>query len=271
LDHALRLLERQKPRSVPLAGGAWLVAQRDQSIEAVVDLSALNLTFIKTSARRLRLGAMTTLQTMAQDSVIQNLAGGLLRDASNRYAPRSVRNVATIGGTIVVGNPTSEVCLALLVLDALVIIRKPTEYVVPLDAFFVNPTMHLPSSGLITEIEIPRPSASVGATIAEVSRTPNDQPIVNAAALVSRVGHICRTARLALGGIASHPIRLPDIEAAISLHKIDESVLTQAADAISSSINPPSDARTSSEYRRKMAGIVVARALRQAWEQTERE
>ncbi len=54
---ALHLLARPDRRSVPLAGGTWLIAQRDPTVEAVVDLRALNLAFVERRGRRLRLGA----------------------------------------------------------------------------------------------------------------------------------------------------------------------------------------------------------------------
>lgn len=268
---ALKILARTSPRTIPLAGGAWLVARRDPSIQAVVDLSGLNLAFVEKSARRVRLGAMTTLQTLVEHPLVQEVGGSLLSDASRQSAPLSIRNVATLGGTMVVGEGTSEVLLALLALDARVVIRSPLRLEITLEAFLAGRPAQLTPHALISEVYLPTLPRGSGTALKEISRTPRDRPIVNAAAVVVRKRQTCRMARLALGGIGPHPIRLPDIEAAISLQKIDEPVLTQVADTISSSINSLSDTRASIEYRRKMAGIVVARALQQAWEQTESE
>jgi carbon-monoxide dehydrogenase medium subunit len=210
---ALHLLARQSPRSAPLAGGTWLVAERDPTIEAVVDLSALNLAFVEQRGRRLRLGAMTTLQTLIADQRASTLVHALLAEAARRSAPRAIRNVATLGGALVAGGATSEVTLALLVLNAQVVIRAPSRRVVSLDAFLAKRAEYLPSTGLIVEVVVPLPSADTGVALAEVSRTPRDRPIVNAAAAVTRTGDVCRAARLALGGVAPDPIRLPAIEA----------------------------------------------------------
>lgn len=110
IQGALRLLGRAQPRTVPLAGGTWLVARRDPSIQAVVDLSGLKLAFVAKSAPRLRLGAMTTLQTLAGHPLVREVGGGLLGEASRRSAPLSMRNVAALGGTLVVGEPPPKCC-----------------------------------------------------------------------------------------------------------------------------------------------------------------
>jgi CO/xanthine dehydrogenase FAD-binding subunit len=271
LAEALRLLTRPTPCTVPLAGGAWLVARRDPSIHAVVDLSSLNLAFVKKSARRVRMGAMTTLQTLVDHPHIQELAGGLLAEAAQRSAPPAIRNVATLGGTLVVDDATSEVLLALLVLEGRAVIRSPIGRGVELEAFLADHVAHLPPYALITEVYLPTPPAGAGAALAEISRTPGDRPIVNAAALVVRRGRVCHSARLALGGTAAYPIRLPDLEAMLPYQRFDADLLARASQAISAVLEPAGDFRASAEYRRQMAAVVAARALQQAWEQAGEE
>jgi probable selenate reductase FAD-binding subunit len=271
LDEALRLLARRAPRTVPLGGGVRLVAERSPTIEAVVDLRALDLDFVQVQDARLRLGAAATLQTLISDRLAGELAAGLLAQAARRTAPRPIRNVATLGGTLVVGGSTSELLLALLVLDAQLVIRAPEPRTVDLGAFLSNRAAHLPSHGLIVEITIPAPQAKVGAALAEISLTPRDRPVVNAAAFVESGDGVCRVARLALGGVAADPIRLPALEAELVGSALDDGVLARVAESISSSVAPPSDARSSAEYRREMAGIVASRALSHAWAETQQE
>lgn len=267
LATALRLLARPTPRTVPLAGGAWLVARRDPSIQAVVDLSGLNLAFVKKSARRVRLGAMTTLQTLVEHPLLQQLAGGLLAEAARRSAAPAIRNIATLGGTLVVGDTTAEVLLALLALESRVVIRSPIRREVGLEAFLADRAAHLPPQALITEVYLPTPPAGAGAALAEISRTPADRPIVNGAALVVRRGRVCHSARLALSGIVAYPIRLPDVEAMFAYQRFDADLLSHASQAVSAALKPFDDFRASAEYRRQMAAVVAVRALQRAWEQ----
>jgi len=271
LTTALRLLARPTPRTVPLAGGTWLVGRRDPSIQAVVDLSGLELAFIKKGGRQVRLGAMTTLQTLVEDPLVYELAGGLLAEAAQRSAAPAIRNVATLGGTLVVGEATSEVLLALLVLGAQVAIRSPIRREVGLPAFLADRPAHLPSHALISEVCLPNPSAGTAAALAEVRRTPADRPIVNAAALVVRRGATCRVARLALGGVAPYPCRLPDVEALFSYRRFDTDLLSHTAETVAAAVSPLDDSLAGADYRRAMAAVVVTRALQTAWNRAGKE
>lgn len=268
MDQALRLLARRDVITAPLAGGTWLVAQRDPAIEAVVDLSALDLTFVKASARSLRLGAMLSLQTLCTHALVQGWADGLLSLAARHTAPRSIRNMATIGGTVVVGDSTAALNLALLALEAEVTIRMPLVHKVPIWSVFADRRTYLPRHALITEITLPPPAANIGTACIAVSRTPHDRPIVNAVAVVSRAGHICRQARLALGGVAPYPLRVRAVESLLLARQVDDVLLAAVTRAIAEAVDPPSDDRASADYRRQAAATVGVRALREAWERT---
>jgi len=271
IQSALRLIGRVQPHTVLLAGGTWLVAMHDPSIQAVVDLRDLDLVFIKNNSQRLRLGAMTTIQTLVEHPLVQKVGGGLLAKASQHSAQLSTRNVATLGGTLAVGDSTSEVLLALLALDAQVVIHSPIWRETALDALLSDHPAHLSPQVLIKEVYIPTLPAESGGALAEVRPTPRDHPIVNAAALVVRKGRVCRIARIALGGIAPHPIRLREIEAMFFYQPFDTNLLSDAAEAVSDTMNYPDDSRASAAYRRAMVAIMVTRALQEAWEMAIKE
>jgi CO/xanthine dehydrogenase FAD-binding subunit len=166
----------------------------------VVDLSGLGLAFVKESARRMLVGAMTTLQMLVEHPLVKELGGGFLAEASRRSAPLSMRNVATLGGTLVVGEDTSEVLLALLTLDARLVIRSPFKHEMMLEAFLANRPGQVMPPALITEIDLPTLPSGSGTALVEISRTPSDRPIVNAAAVVVRRGNVCHAARLQCAG-----------------------------------------------------------------------
>lgn len=271
VNAALNLLARPTPRTVPLAGGVWLVARRDPSIQAVVDLSALKLDFIKARQNHLRIGAMTTLQTLATHPTVRQFAGGLLAEAVQRSAPRNIRNIATLGGTLVISESTSEAALALLILEAYLVIRNPKRQTVGVEAFLENPKEFLSPFGLLLEVAVSEPEGGSGTALVEVSRTPRDRPIVNAAVMVSLRGGGFHVVRLALGGIAPHPIRLPSVEQALRGQVLNEKTVSAVASLVRQAVNPSSDGRASAEYRREMAGVVAIRALREAWEKAGKE
>src|SRR5947199_1927535 len=129
IDEALMLLSRTDMKTVPLAGGTYLLGQKDDSIQAVVDLRDLELAYISEDDHGIHIGAMTTLQAMVDAAVLQNLASGLLaRAAIASSFSRLVRNSATLGGTLGAGvHSQADLLTALTVLDAEVVLRSTSQ------------------------------------------------------------------------------------------------------------------------------------------------
>src|SRR5437588_9082703 len=134
IDDALLLLARTDTKTLPLAGGTYLLGLQDDSIEAVVDLRDLELAYISEETRGDRagvvhIGAMTTLQSMVDDPLLKDLAGGLLaRAALASSFSRLIRNSATLGGTLGAGIASqADLLTALAVLDAEVVLRSASK------------------------------------------------------------------------------------------------------------------------------------------------
>jgi carbon-monoxide dehydrogenase medium subunit len=273
---ALALLARSDRPGLPLAGGTGLVPRlvsADNAVEAAVDLSLLGLGFIALERGMLRLGATATLAEVAENEICASMAGGLLSRAARLSADVNVRNAATVGGTVVAGHRSPELLLALLLLDAKVLIQTLSgEHVMPLGGFLHAPAQALnqdPSAdsggGLLTEVRFFPPEGDVGTGWARVGRTPRDRPIVAAAALVAPEGDGAAQVRLALGGVASVPIRATSAEEALVGRPFSPEALTEALGDLAETLDPPGDFRGSAEYRRAVAPILARRALREAW------
>ncbi|MDQ6644836.1 MAG: FAD binding domain-containing protein, partial [Chloroflexota bacterium] len=129
IDDALMLLSRNDIKTVPLAGGTYLLAQKDDSIQAVVDLRDLELAYISEEARAIHIGAMTTLQHMVDSPLLKNVASGLLSHAALASSfSRLVRNSATLGGTLGTGIASqADLLTALAVLDAEVVLLSGSQ------------------------------------------------------------------------------------------------------------------------------------------------
>ena len=88
LDEALILLGRTDVKTVALAGGTSLLGRDDETIQAVVDLRDLELAYTEEDARNgqalLRVGAMTTLQTLADAPLLREGAASVLADVERR-------------------------------------------------------------------------------------------------------------------------------------------------------------------------------------------
>ena len=247
LDEALRLLRRTRLKTVPLAGGTSLVPAAARDVQAVVDLNALNLSFIRQETDW-QIGATTKLQTLIDHAEVRAYANGILSAAILDTASRNTREAASLAGSIVAAPGNSPLFAALLALAARLTVRAARgarEDDVALAYWEPQPR------SLILHITLPALPDDTRAAYEKVARTPADLPIVCVAARATLDQAQLRDIRLALGGVAEKPIVITR-----PAGSIDE--LAQLA---ISTVTPPDDYFATADYRREMIGVLVKRAL----------
>jgi CO/xanthine dehydrogenase FAD-binding subunit len=102
---------------------------------------------------------------------------------------------------------------------------------------------------------------------AHVARTPADDPIVAAIAVVEMDGDVVRQARVALTGVWPEPVRLAEAPAQLIGGPLDEERIRTVGEAVEKEVAPKGDFLGSKEYRRAMAGVVTRRALEKCLDQ----
>jgi len=249
VEEAIKLLLRPNIRTVPIAGGTALVPSAAREVEAVVDLGALGLSYIKTSEVAenlggLEIGATTTLQMIVEDDRVRDYADGVLVKAILDTASHNVRDAATIAGSIVAGEGNSPLLTTLLALNAHLIVRSDNEEELALSKWTLR------DRKLILRVLLPA-TANAHVAYEKVARTPADQPIVCVAARATMSAGRLINARIALGGVGDWPVMIETAETTID----------RAAQLAVESINPPSDYFASADYRREMIGVLVKRVL----------
>ena len=98
---------------------------------------------------------------------------------------------------------------------------------------------------------------------AHVARTPADEPIVAAVAVVEMEGNVVQVARVALTGAWPEQARLAQAAAQLVGGPLDEERIRAVAAAVEQEVAPRGDFLGSREYRRAMAGVLTRRALEQ--------
>ena len=227
LDDALALLAQ--PDVVPLGGGTVLNGLPASTPAGVVDLQELGLDGITRDGAALRIGAMVRLQ----DLIDHEWVPPLLKDLAHREAPNTIRNAATIGGTVAAADPESELLAGLLAHGAGVTITRPSG---PTDiglADLLADRSEL-DGGLIIAVHI---IIGGNGAAARTGRTPADTPIV----MVAGVCDDAARPRLAATGVAETPVL-------IDLDALDD-------------LDPPPDFRGSAQYRRALVGVLGARVI----------
>ncbi len=265
LDQALRLLQRSEPATRALMPGPRAPDEPFADVDAVVDLGQLGLDRIEPSDDgALSLGALVTLQVLATHEAALALAGGLLAEAASLAGGNAQRQAATVGGAVrqhlgamagLTRDGPPEVALALLALDARLVVRGPSgETAMPLSDYYGTGGM-LAMDQLSVAVRIPAQPAGARGALARVARTPKDQAIV-AAAAVAAPGLV----RLSVAGATPRPTRLTSLEAALT-PPITPAALDALPAQVEALMDPRSDFRATADYRRVMAGVLARRAL----------
>lgn len=303
LDEALILLGRSDMKTAALAGGTYLLGRDDETIQAVVDLRDLELAYIEEDVRSgqtlLRIGAMTTLQTLADTPLLRDGATSVLAHAARASASSLlIRNSATLGGTLALGaDSQADLLTALAVLDVDVVLRSGSRTQLDLAGGsldrpglalagvtfkgkqerrvpFATLSTERRANELVIEIALARPTNGRGSAFMRVGRTPTDVALLNAAAVVEVQNEVYRHVRLALGGVNMEPVRLTTVERQLegqpvtvsreSGSALDVQRLAQILQLGMATFQPPSDFRASSGYRRVVGMNLAFRALEEA-------
>jgi CO/xanthine dehydrogenase FAD-binding subunit len=255
LDDALILLQRDE-NTLPLAGGTGLLPSRPPHVQSVVDLQSLGLDQMSVEGFHLHLGAMVSVQRLVGAPGV----GELLSEAAHLEGPITYRNAATIGGIIASRDPLSHLLVALLALETQVHLRLPDLATVSLDRILDAPRKFL-DGGLIIGITALSAEGAPGTALARVARTARDKPIVAVGVRVTREGDRCGGVHIALAGVADRPILAYEVEDRLKGQPFDKGLVDVAVATLLEELDPPSDFRGSSEYRREMAVVLSRRAL----------
>jgi carbon-monoxide dehydrogenase medium subunit len=86
--------------------------------------------------------------------------------------------------------------------------------------------------------------------------------LAHAAARVEMRDGVCQSVALGLGGIEDRPIRLPEIEQRLTGTALDD--LDAALADVAGMVDPMSDQHASADYRRRLAGPMLKRAILEA-------
>lgn len=254
----------------PIAGGTDVVPLfRDLGCKPVhlIDLGLIpELNGIMEEGGRVLIGPTTTHAQLLASKIIEERAPAL-HDAARWIGSVQIRNRGTVGGNLCNASPAADTAPPLLVhgAEAQISSLEDARWV-PLRDLFAGPkTTILEPDELLTGLRF-APAGHSGSSFQRIGRRKGfTLSVVNAAVYLERDGDIVKEARIALGSVAPTPIRVPRAEDTIRGKKMSESMLEEAAKACMGEAKPIDDVRGTAEYRRDMVGVLVKRAMREAW------
>ncbi len=262
LPEALDLLDRYGPELLVIAGGTVAMPLINDGVslpEVVMGLRFAGLDGIEARGDTVRIGATTTLTRLLDQPAIP-----MLQDAARNTAAWSVRNMATVGGNLFTPPPGGDIAVALLALDASVILASSRgERVMPLaDLYTGFMTSALAPDELLVAIDVPVPSGRTE-YIKLGRKLANTPAVVTVAVNTTWSAGRISIARIALGAVGPHPLRARQAEQVIEGTGLGADVIAAAATAAAQGCEPFTDGIATDWYRRRMTAHLVARALAQ--------
>jgi aerobic carbon-monoxide dehydrogenase medium subunit len=265
IDQAVDFLCAYEGSARIIAGGQSLVPMLNMRLlrpDALIDVNRIAaLTEIDIGPDRSRLGALVRHQQIETSPAIA-AALPLLREVVRHVGDRQVRNRGTIGGSLAHGDPTAELPLACLCLNASVSVRgQHGDRTISMDALYESSyATTLDPCELLTAVTFPERPAHFA--FAESCRRHNDFAVVSVAAVGDRdPAGTWRRVRIGLGGVADTPILARDAMALLSGSELDDAAVDAAAQAAAGATDPPTDVRASADYRRHLTAVYVRRVL----------
>jgi len=266
---AVAMLADLGPEARPLAGGHSLIPMMKLRLavpEHLVDLGGLGeLKGIKAEGNDIVIGAMTTQHELIADATLAAKLP-IIRETALVIADPQVRYVGTIGGNVANGDPGNDMPALMLCLGASYqIAGKGSQRRVPARDFYEGAYMTALSQGeMVTAVRIPVPPAGHGYAYEKLKRKIGDYATAAAAVILTMTQGTVTTCSIGLTNLAETPLLAEDAAKAVIGTSLDAAAVKKAAAAAEAIANPASDNRGPAAYRKKMAGVMTARALQRA-------
>lgn len=280
MDEALSLMAEHE--AAPLAGGTDLLNNiktngfAPKAILYLMDCEECNVIRLEKTGKgesQCVIGAAARLRDIERDpEIIRNYPS--LKEAVNVIGGTQIRNMATLTGNICNASPGADTPPVLIVLGAEAEISRMgsngrESRWVKVEEVFAGPKKTiLGKDELLTQVRIPLPAKNSGQSFRRLARVRLDIAKINSAVYLERDGGTISEVRVCMGSVAPTPVRTPSVEKVLKGKTFSDTLVEEAAAAVLKDINPISDVRSTAEYRKEVAPILVREALEEAWERS---
>jgi CO/xanthine dehydrogenase FAD-binding subunit len=266
------MLTANAGRARIIAGGTDLVIQGERGTcdsEVMVDITRIpGLDFLEEREGWIWIGPQVTHAQVAASALVREKAGPLAQACGSVGGPQ-VRRVATLVGNVVNAMPAADGAVALFSLDAEVeVMHGGGRQWHPIADLYagVGQCRADPCFQIVTAIRFrPLPEGAGWAYMRLAQRRALILPILNAAIVVQVEGDRFAAARIAVGPVATTPLRAREAERRLQGAPVGEQAISEAARLAEEAAKPrDSVLRGSQEYRKAMVEVLVRRGLTQA-------
>jgi carbon-monoxide dehydrogenase medium subunit/2-furoyl-CoA dehydrogenase FAD binding subunit len=273
IAHALEMLREHGGDAKLIAGGQSLVpmmAMRLARPSLLIDINRLDtLKNIEVSEAHVKLGAgvrQRDLEFHPQLHTLLPLVGKGLQWVGHEQT----RNRGTVGGSLVHADPSAELALAALVLEASLKLESKSDGTRCLNAneFFLGPMFTAVSdTEALTQIDWPVwQGAHIGTSFEETAIRKGDFAMASAACQIQthEDGRIHRIS-FGVGGVDGTPLAFPELATSLVGQTLNAEKAKQVSHEAVQSSQPGSDMHATAAYRKHLAEVLLSRALTTAY------
>ena len=262
IEEACKLLA--KPKTAVIAGGTAEALRKDDSLEALVDITHIKeLSHHEQDASAIKIGATTTVQEIYKSQKLKGISGNFLKQVAGTVAATALRNTITAGGNLAAQLWWSDLPVAYLVLDAEVVCRlgKPKRTVSVVQIINDTPAKFLKKGEIISEIQVPCFGNNTGLDFRKQIKTHHDYPTITVATRITLKNGMISEARIACNAVTPFPYRCQEAEKLLVGKKPTTENIEKAAEKAANSFKYREDFRASKEYRQEVFQVMVRRSL----------
>ncbi len=259
LPEVLDLLEGDEDARL-LAGGQSLIAGLNMRLSqpsVLIDINGIAaLEQLSEANGVIRIGALTRHRELGESPLIAKKLP-LIAKAVPHIAHMAIRNRGTIGGSLALSDPATELPACCLALDAMIVAtsKKGERKIAARDFFKGLFETDLQRNEVLTAVEIPLPAGGSVSGFSELVRRHGDYAIVGLAAQGIRSGKGWSSLKLSYFGVGDRPI----LAEAASKALIAGKNIADAQAALDQDLAPNGDGENSAATKMQFARVLLAR------------
>jgi aerobic carbon-monoxide dehydrogenase medium subunit len=269
IQDAVGLLAKLGDDGRALAGGHSLIPMMKLRLATpanLVDLAGIaDLKGIRADGNDIVIGAMTTQHDVIASDVLAAKIP-ILRETSLLIADPQVRYMGTLGGNVANGDPGNDMPAVMMCLGATYhVMGKSGERRIAARDFYQGAYFTALESGdVLTAVRIPVPPSGHGYAYEKLKRKVGDYATAAAAVVLTMNGGKVASCSIGLTNVAETPLWAEEAAKILTGSALDAATVKRAVAAAEAITAPASDARGPAQYRTKMAGVMLTRALARA-------
>lgn len=231
-------------------GGCGYLKLAGRKIDTAIDLSKLNLGRIVECGETVEIGSMVSLRELETHPLTQKLFSGVLPASVQHIVGVQLRNLATIGGSVMGRYPFSDPITALVALGARLVFQ---------DAGTISLEEYLEGKSykdILLKIIVDKNATA--ASYQSVRKSATDYAIINTAVAKGIFGY-----RIVVGARPGRSARALKAERYLIENGVTEQTMKEAGKRAAAELKFGDNPRGSASYREAVCPVLVERALRE--------